>query len=64
MSINEFALKTVEMEDCLLSNNKRLIEENKKLKEQVNKSKVDWKLIAGIGYAVVISAIFINDLDN
>lgn len=40
MSFNEFARKTVEMEDCLLSNNKRLTEENKELKKKLINQKL------------------------
>lgn len=64
MDFDEFAKKIIKLSDRLMDNNKRLTEENTQLREQIDKPKINWKLVAGISYAVALSAIFIHELDN
>lgn len=64
MDFDEFAKKIIKLSDRLMDNNKRLTEENVRLRKQIDKPKIDWKLIAGISYAVSLSAMFIYELDN
>lgn len=64
MIIDEFARKTAEIQELLMNNDKCLLEENKQLKERISKQELNWKLVEGIGYGIIVSAIFINNLDN
>ncbi|AYE38416.1 hypothetical protein [Companilactobacillus zhachilii] len=64
MIIDEFARKTAEIQELLMNNDKCLLEENKQLKERISKQELNWKLVEGIGYGIIVSTIFINNLDN
>jgi len=61
MIIDEFARKTAEIQELLMNNDKCLLEENKQLKERISKQELNWKLVEGIGYGIIVSTIFINN---